>query len=75
MTIETKYNIGDDVWFMNNNIPCQDKIYGISCIKTKSSQSQSYCLEQYKRLKNCEMRPFLIESQLFKTKKELIASL
>ena len=29
MTIETKYNIGDEVWFIDNNMATQSKIRSI----------------------------------------------
>jgi len=31
MTIETKYNIGDKVWFMYDNTVQSDEIYSIRC--------------------------------------------
>lgn len=30
MTIETKYNIGDKVWVMDSNKPCENTIHHIS---------------------------------------------
>ena len=30
MVIETKYNIGDEVWFMFNHKPTQGKILGLT---------------------------------------------
>ena len=33
MTIETKYNIGDEVWFMADNKVYKGIIYGFSCVQ------------------------------------------
>jgi hypothetical protein len=64
MTIETKYNIGDEVWVMsyNNHIHC-DRIVSISI---KSDLSIMY------NFQNMFSRE---EKEIFPTKEELLKSL
>ena len=70
MTIETKYNIGDEVWVMYNNKPMEVLIKRISC----------YCGRWGHLLKEDIM--YLVdndccfnEDELFPTKEELLKSL
>jgi hypothetical protein len=64
MTIETKYNIGDEVWVMsyNNHIHC-DKIVSISIKSDLSIMYNFSCLFSRE------------ESKIFPTKEELLKSL
>jgi hypothetical protein len=65
MTIETKYNIGDEVWFMGGSqIFC-----GRICCVVIWRDIYSYQVEFEKRLYN------LFEDSLFPTKEELLKSL
>lgn len=65
MTIETKYNIGDEVWFTTQyQRPVKAKIIGIHIVG--KSLYLTYLFEEY--------APRL-ESALFPTKEELLKSL
>ena len=72
MTIETKYNIGDEVWVIMNN--------RVECVKIQSVKLEVYT--DYKVYK-VEVYPVYYdfcggryyETQLFPTKEELIKSL
>lgn len=65
MTIETKYNIGDEVWFKVGS-----KIYcGRICCIVIWGDVLSYQVEFEKRLYN------LFEDSLFSAKEELLKSL
>jgi hypothetical protein len=62
MEIKTKYNIGDEVWFM-----CGSKIFcGRICCIVICGDIYSYQVEFEKRLYN------LFEISLFPTKEELL---
>lgn len=70
MTVETKYNIGDEVWFILGNKARQGKILGITFTKVE------YTLISY--YYNIQVGPshgFFIESDLYPTKEELLKSL
>ena len=70
MTIETKYNIGDEVWFMNEGEPTSERIVTID-------------IEQYERKQFVEYTAVLsdviltsfYEQEVFPTKEELLKSL
>jgi hypothetical protein len=65
MTIETKYNIGDEVWFMSKSqIFC-----GRICCIVVWRDILSYQVEFERRLYN------FFEDSLFPTKEELLKSL
>lgn len=64
MTIETKYNIGDEVWFMFINEPFQSKVYDYIGGKEKLYRCKFFLQSTYER-----------EDRLFPTKEELIKSL
>lgn len=81
MTIETKYNIGQEVWFMWNNKPTFQKIAAIEAY-VGARVLPSYYVEPY------EINPFKVadsdvipynrrfhENRLFPTKEELLKSL
>ncbi len=72
MKIETKFNVYDDIWFMNNNIPmyaaCNRIIIEVNELNIKHSTIDIFYYPQRYVLK-------LKEEQCFKTKQELIDSL
>lgn len=67
MKIETKFNIGDEVWFMYENRPTSMRIghieLHISCDKVKRQY-----IDKYGRFR-------VSEHKLFRTKQELLESL
>lgn len=71
MTIETKYNIGDEVWFMNMNKPTKGSIVKIDIDIAKSGD---WYIEHYK----VEVGGIVyqhIGQSIFPTKEELLKSL
>lgn len=71
MTIETKYNIGDEVWFIWDNIVRNAKIDGIWSITVNPEKSIIYQLNM-----TWHDAPLLFkENALFPTKEELLKSL
>ena len=70
MTIETKYNIGDEVWFLSYHYPRKARIYGMSLYVSNSGEiTLIYSITEkdvywHKR-----------EKDLFPTKEELLKSL
>lgn len=82
MTIETKYNIGDVVWFMNNNKVCNTHINGIRVdCDPENSGFAYYSLEAKPLIKQVKYTlgyghdGFHNESELFPSKEELLKSL
>lgn len=71
MTIETKFNIGDEVWFMKENKPTKKVVDFIEII-TASTTSKSFI--QY-GLKMEGVVERVAEKYLFSTKEELLKSL
>ena len=70
MTIETKYNIGDDVWGIPNGEPTQMAIARIYVKVHKNKLGISYEFD------STEERTYrLPESAVFPTKEELLKSL
>ena len=70
MTIETKYNIGDEVWFLSYNSPRKARICGMSIYVQNSGEIVLIYSLTEKNLywhKN--------EQDLFPTKEELLKSL
>ena len=71
MTIETKYNIGDEVWFMEHNKPNKGFVVKIDIDVARSGD---WYIEHYKV--NCDKVQFcLVGQSLFPTKEELLKSL
>jgi hypothetical protein len=69
MKIETKYNIGQVVWFMEENGPKSDVILGIEVNIYKEKVFIEYLFAN-------DSYPYgLIEADLFPTKEELLKSL
>lgn len=72
MTIETKYNIGDEVWFMCRNTITSGYVqFGLCTFNRDSSITITYDV-----MTNVLSNPLTCrESELFPTKEELIKSL
>lgn len=70
MTIETKYNIGDEVWFMNEGEPTSEKIVRIDVEQYERKQFVEYTVV----LSDVILTSFY-EQELFPTKEELLKSL
>lgn len=73
MTIETKYNIGDEVWFMHDNKVKTAIIITIGVFVEIDMNSQYVSNSIQYGLYNFN-HPY-IENQLFPTKEELLKSL
>lgn len=70
MTIETKYNIGDEVWFLSYNSPRKARICGMSIYVTNSGEiTLIYSLTEK------DVYWHKQEQDLFPTKEELLKSL
>lgn len=73
MTIETRYNIGDKVWFMyNNSVKCE-LIIKINALIEKDMNSTNIHITILYHLYDYDTS--YIESKLFPTKEELLKSL
>ena len=70
MTIETKYNIGDDVWLLYNNKAVSSRIFRI---EVKVDLHLSARIKYY--LSGSDIAEFYSEDKLFPTKEELLKSL
>ena len=70
MTIETKYNIGDKVWFMNEGEPTSEKIVRIDVEQYEQKQFVEYTVI----LCDVILTSFY-EEEIFPTKEELLKSL
>lgn len=76
MTIETKYNIGQTVWFMNDNKPTEKVIYKITIGEIISFNNRPkiyYEIGRYGVDRIIEM--IKVESELYITKEDLLKSL
>lgn len=73
MKIETKYNIGDEVWFMHDNKVKSGTIIKIDVVLERDMNSQNVGKSVYYGLYNF-ISPY-IEQRLFPTKEELLKSL
>lgn len=75
MTIETKYNIGDEVWWLTNDCKSPIKCSNVARINITIYESQTsvfYVLENWHPY---DGYTFLSEKCLFPTKEELLKSL
>lgn len=72
MTIETKYNIGDEVWFMNKNKACSDIITAIHTYHTETISNITY---GFGKSIHSQIIAITNEQDLFPTKEELLKSL
>lgn len=71
MTIETKYNIGDEVWFMNENKVYVSFIEDVRVKRNNKNTKIEYMVESMQK-KDFGLKK---EQDLFPTKEELIKSL
>lgn len=71
MTIETKYNIGDEVWMMLFGKPEEFVITGIEYTHHRKFIGCKY----YIKSTDCEYEVAIPEGLLFPTKEELLKSL
>ena len=67
MKIETKYDIGQEVWFRKGHLVVKGCITDIFLFKQEGKIVIGYCINDYDHA--------LTESQLFPTKEELLKSL
>ena len=72
MTIETKYNIGDEVWCLIGGIPIPVVVVSISVVYNKYYKSIRYKLGEKI---DGDITISLGESNLYPTKEELLKSL
>lgn len=74
MKIETKYNVGQEVWFMEDNKVKNEEILKLSFIKDGTNESVIYYFFkiEYNMLKH---ERFISEQETFATKEELVNSL
>jgi hypothetical protein len=68
MTIETKYNIGDEVWFYRGAAPTKGEIGSVEATRTNT-----HLLIRYDIITPIALY-FIAECDLFPTKEELIKS-
>lgn len=71
MTIETKYNIGDEVWFMLCDEP---ELTTVEAIKVSFTRNMRY-LDYYVVPKDSTVGCYVEEGSLHSTKEELLKSL
>ena len=71
MTIETKYNIGDEVWFYHHKKIMKSRVRSINLLVRKDDISASYLMEDMWT----DQYIVLYEESLFPTKEELLKSL
>lgn len=69
MTIETKYNIGDEVWFYRGTAPTKGEVGSIDVTMTKD-----HILIRHDIITSIALY-FLPEKDLYPTKEELLKSL
>ena len=71
MTIETKYNIGDEVWCMNNNKVYMSFIQEVRVRKNNKKTKIEYIVEKMQKIDFGLKK----EDELYPTKEELLKSL
>jgi hypothetical protein len=71
MTIETKYNIGDEVWFMHNNKVYISFITDVRIKKNNVNTKIEYMVESMQKIDFGIKKEF----DLYSTKEELLKSL
>ena len=72
MTIETKYNIGQEVWFMKENKACSDIITAIHTYRTETISNITY---GFGESIHSQIIAITSEQGIFPTKEELLKSL
>lgn len=78
MTIETKYNIGDEVYLMLSNKVKKALIIGVLITKGEHRKSEKYTSQEIRynlHIVGETSYEGFSEGSLFKTKEELLASL
>lgn len=76
MTVETKFNIGDEVWFVDEHKAHQGKVKDNIITIKGSTQSIKYFLVQIRfNFGGCAYVREYRQEVVFKTKEELIESL
>lgn len=75
MEIKTKYNIGDEVWYISNNKVNSLKITRINVLTSLIPKTIGYGCELNQCVDYCEGNIVLPEYKLFPTKEELLKSL
>jgi hypothetical protein len=76
MTINTKFNIGDEVWFVEYNRPLTARIFRISASVSEGYENQTR-IYYYTRQNSCGnyIDRTLYETDLFPDKQSLLNSL
>ena len=78
MTIETKYNIGDEVWVKCSGQPMSAKVIG-RCVNQESltikGESKIHQIEKYALLTEEGIFEAIYPTSIFPTKEELLKSL
>jgi hypothetical protein len=74
MKIETKYSIGQEVWFMKHLVPTRDRVFEIRITKP-TRKAASKIKIRYGLKKSPFVANKVLEEDLFATKEELLASL
>lgn len=67
MKFETKYNLGDKVWYMRNNRPVEVAIAGIRIESCDSTDIRVYYDVQFIHSTKCVAGEFLPEDRFFST--------
>ena len=76
MTITTKYNLGDSLWFMQNNKPIQGTVKAIYTFNVSTNQDCiKYNLSDWDNPRTWLDHPDIDENRLYSTKEELLDSL
>lgn len=75
MKIETKYDIGQEVWFMWDNKATQREIIGVAVHKEYDLQAEEYDIEHLEGEDGVLYGLTLKLEDLFPTKEELLKSL
>lgn len=76
MTIETKYNVGDEVWFLKDNKATTMRIWDID-IRVRTAYDGEKTYGSYTRIFYYDFGCYneIEENKLFPTKEELLKSL
>lgn len=75
MTIETKYNIGDEVWFIKDNKVQSLKITQLNVLMCLLPKRDGSGCEITQVVDYSDRRTVLVEYECFPTKEELLKSL
>ena len=74
MTIETKYNLGDEVWVMYENKAITAEMLEIN-ISVLNTKYRGVCADVFCKVKTPYFTREIHESHLYSTKEELLKSL